>query len=303
MGESFQAMGIAEHRHSAASPDGNATLLQAWAHSYPSIQPPSQPVVAMLTAAIAPWIAPLDALPIMQLSYWLSSLDELTAERQLTLDELRQRSLIWHTGALTGTLNGYLLGEHDELTPMLLDIRSALAHHPLFGALREEWAYEVRRLAEALVEKHQAARDYQTGGTATLPSMESYLSYATYSSGVPLWAMTVWIVAQDASILEQLDLIHAATRQASKAVRLYSDLIALEREQPGNYPNAVLIAQRVVNTHALSEAQQVVRQLADSYGQACLVLADRIHTTSGKIEGTLRRRVEFHANFYHTHAG
>jgi hypothetical protein len=302
MGEFFQAMSKAERQQIAVNTDRNAALLRDWAQRYALIRPERIPTVALLTATVAPRTRPIDALPTMQLSLWISGVEDIADERIIPLTELRRRIALWYEAALSNTIDTDRPAEYDELTLMLLEIRSALAQYPLFSPLQRRWAFEVRRLVETMAQEYEAGAHYQTRGPQALPLIDNYLSYGTYSSGVPLWACAAWIVVQDDSVLNQLELVTEATRQAGLAVRLYNDLTSFDKERQEKNVNAVLIAQQFARRNAardsLAEAKRSIRRLADSYGQASLALARRIHTTSGQIEEMLRRAVEFQADFY-----
>src|SRR5512140_2010554 len=164
MGEFFQALSDEERKDIAAKTDVNAARLRAWAQCYTCVRPQRIPAVAMLTATVTPRATPADALPPMQLSFWIFGVDDLADEHLISLAELRQRSGLWHSAALIGMVDNRQPEAGDELTSMLLEVRSALARYPLFEPLRQPWAYEVRRLVDAMTQEYEAALDYQARG-------------------------------------------------------------------------------------------------------------------------------------------
>ena len=301
----FQILDREEQHRIAATTEVLATMLSDWAQQYRRIRLTNIPAVALLTSTVAPRMLPVEVLPTMKLSFWIFGVADLADERQLPLAELRGRMERWYAAALHGTIDRGAMERPDELTSMLLEVRSALARQALFKPLYKRWALEVRRLVEAMIQEYHFGLEYQANGSRTLPCMDSYLLYGAASIGVPLWALSVWMVTHDTSILEQLEPIYLATQHAGAAVRLYNDLISFEKGPCKNAISAVLICQQQARQNALdeslTEARRSVRRLADIYGQRCLDLTRQIHTDSGIVEETLRRTVEFHAGFYSAH--
>ena len=304
-GKFFQTLDRKEQHRIASTTEVLVTMLSDWAQQYRCIQLAHIPSVALLTSTVAPRMLPTEVLPTMKLSFWILGVDNLADERQLPLAELRRRMEQWYAAALHGTLDRRTMERPDELTSMLLEVRSELARQILFKPLYKRWALEVRRLVEAMLQEYHFGLEYQANGSRTLPGMDSYLLYSAASTGVPLWALSIWMVTHDMSLLQQLEPIYLATQHASAAVRLYNDLIAFEKEPYKNSINAILISQQQARRNALdetlTEARRAVQRLADLYRQRCRDLIQQIHTDSRVIEETLHRTVEFHADFYSAH--
>ncbi len=301
----FQMLAPQEKHRITTTTEVLATMLSNWSQRYACIRPARIPAVALLTSAVAPRVLPAELMPTMKLRCWILGVDDLVKEGQLPLAELRWRMERWYTAALNGTIDRGVTQQPDELTAMLLEVRSELAQHALFKPLCKRWALEVRRLVEAMIQEYHFGLEYRANSSRTLPGMDSYLLYGAARIGVPLWALSVWMATHDTSILQQLEPIYLATQHASAAVRLYTDWMSFEKELFENSINAILISQRQARQNALdeslTEARRSVRRLADVYRQRCLDLAQQIHTDRGIVEETLRRTVEFHADFYSAH--
>ena len=282
-----------------------AQMLLQWAAGYSVTRHRRVPSVALLTAACVPRIPPHDALPTMKLSFWEFGIDDIADERQVSQSELE--SLARHFGSLAGGHPPTPQANRDELSAMLHEVRGDLARYPLFASLGEAWAQEVERFVMAMAFEYRYGSSFRKAGPETLPSLEEYLSWTLYSIGIPLWALAIWIAADDASILKCLEPVWEATRHASIAVRLLNDLRTYRKEIEEQSVNAVLIAGHADATgnagpipgeQALAGAVERLKQLVDTHCQLCLDAAGRVRTDSGMVEETLARTALFHADFY-----
>ena len=299
IGKFFQILDCEEQHRIADATELLVTMLCDWSQPYRCVRLANVPAVALRTATVAPQLLPAEALPALKLNLWVLGVNDLADGRQLPLTELRSRMERWYAAALHGTLDRGTLERPDELTSILLEVRSALERQALFKPLYKHWALEVRRLAEATLQEYHFGLECQANGSRMLPCMDTYLLYGAASMGLPLWALSIWMVTRDTSILQELEPIYLAIQHASAAVRLYHDLLSSEQEPCKNAVNAILISQQQARRNArdesLAEARRSVRRLADAYRQRCLDLIQHIHTDSGMVEETLRRTVEFHA--------
>lgn len=297
----FQRLSVRERVHARDKADVLVALLHNWASSYPCIRSMRIPSVALLTATVAPHIAPVDALASAQLSFWIFGVDDLADERALSLDELERRAERWYAIA-RGEPDPP--GQEDELSQMLRQIRAALSRFRLFEQLGDHWAAEVRALVEAMLEEYRYALAYEHKGAQGLPSLDRYIASGLHSIGVPLWGWAVWLATDDPSILDGLVLLQQATAYASAAVRLYNDLRSYEKELGEGNVNSVLISHHQLleqghdQASSLAQAQQQILDLADVYGGQCAAVASQIQSDRGNVERVLLHTVDFHSFFY-----
>ncbi|CAG0935610.1 hypothetical protein TFLX_04453 [Thermoflexales bacterium] len=294
-----------EERHSIhEATSALVERLEVWAQRYPRARAKRIPPVALLMAAVTPRLSLPAALLAAQMTFWIFMLDDLADERAITLAEFQQRTEVWYRLARDGAPGE--VNADDELGAFLLEIRAELANYPLFEPLQSRWAAQVRLIAEAMAQEYQYGLQYHDPQAARLPAFEEYLHYGTYSIGIPLWAVVVLIVANDASVLDCLEPIDAALHCTGAAIRLYNDYQTLDKElQEGNVNSAMILYQALRRENAtalearlLAEARQRTLQLADDYAQRCRDLVKQVQTSSGQINETLLRIVAFHADFY-----
>lgn len=300
----FQGLSLREKLQARSTADVLVALLTRWGTHYPFVRPVRIPSVALLTATVAPHIPPADAMPSAQLSFWIFGVDDIADERTISPVELEKRAAYWYKIARGQDTDP--VDKADGLAEMLIEIRTALSQLPLFQVLQPYWAAEVQGLVDAMIQEYHYGLDYTTRGEAALPDLDEYLGWGLHSIGVPLWSWAVWLGNRDPSIADYLEPIIQATEYCSAAVRLYNDLRSFEKEVQEQNVNAVLIACRQIRAglpassapEALAHARSRILALADEYGARCREAVARIHTTTGQVEETLIRTVDFHAYFY-----
>jgi hypothetical protein len=276
--------------------------LEEWAREYVCMRPVRVPLLALLTAMTSPCVPVPDAIGGAKIALWIFGIDDMADEREVSLERFRETGEQWCQSARDGTDSD---DEGDELTAMLLEIRKDISGFRLFEPLFERWAFGVCRVVEAMVQEYRYALLFNAEGAQALPSLGEYLNEGLYSLGPPLWSTVLWITQDDPSVLEQIELIDAATRHASRATRLYNDLRTFDKETAEGNVNSVMIAyykvladQEVAVERGWAEAKRYILQLADFFGRECYTLLEQIHTESGQVEETLFRLVAFHSYFY-----
>jgi hypothetical protein len=300
----FDTLGGREKRLARDRTDVLTAMLMRWARQYSTIRTARVPSVALLTATVAPRIAPIDAFVSTKLAFWIFGVDDIADERAVPLAELEKRASQWCLIARDGSADQ--VDETDELATMFLEIRRELSTFPLFESLQGHWILEVRRFVEAMIWEYRWGVGYTTHGPDALPTLDEYLNQGLHSISIPLWAWTIWAAANDHTVCLCLEPINQATEYAGAAVRLYNDLRSFEKEREEGNINSVLITYcAMLDEHPdipvedlVPQAKQYILQLADAYGQKCTDLVRQVRTDSGKAEEALSRIVAFHAYFY-----
>lgn len=279
-------------------------LLDNWARRYTAIRATRIPTAALVTAMSLSRLPPLDALPAAQVILWVFGFNDMVDEQRLTPEEMDFKAEQWYRIANHGSSND--ADRSDELTAILLEIRSELSKSHLFERLRKHWASRLRILVQAMAQEHQYALQYSTHGNQTLPPLSEYVHGGLNSIGFPFWGATVLVLLRDSSVMEHLEAIIETIRYAGAAARLYNDVRSLDREiQEKNINSAFIIYHTMLEKDSsisrergLSEARQQVLELADSYAQRSYDLVRQFSTESGQIEEVISRVVAFHSYCY-----
>ncbi len=308
-GNFFETLSAEEKRRMKERMATLTDMMTEWVKHHPLVRTLRIPPVALLVAAVAPRLSLPDALLATKMIFWIFELDDLSDGRLIPLAEVRQRTENWYHLAREGSNNQ--TQDDDELAAILLEIRADLSKSDLFEPLREDWATQVRLLAEGMAQEYQYGLQYSADRMHALPSLDEYLYYSTNSFGFPAWALTLLIALNDPSTLDGYESLNAAFQCAGTALRLYNDDWTLDKElQEGNI-NAVVILYHalpggnsdVSEERVWTELRQRVRHLADEYAQRNDSLVAKIQTASGLMEEIILRTVAFHAYFYSSDSG
>jgi len=304
----FDMLDANEKRNAKERMDVIIDLLEGWASQYSSIRTVRIPPLALHNATVMPRLDPSDSTLLAKLVLWIFGIDDVIDGGVVSLAELQQRVVEqWYLIANGGPPKE--ADGSDELARVLREIRKELSRHRLFEPLRECWANNVRLLAEAMTQEYLYKIRYNADGACALPSIDEYVQTGIYSTGIPLWALTLLIILNEPAINKCFELIDETAKCVGAAIRLYNDVQTHGKEVQENKVNSVVIKYHTVldgnpgavKEIALSEAKHQVLQMADSYAQRCYSLAKQVQTESRQFEEIVCRQVAFSAYFYGEH--
>jgi hypothetical protein len=280
-------------------------LLEEWTLQYPCLGQVRIPPIAFHNAVVMPHLDVSACFLLAKLVLWIFGIDDLIDKHAISPAGLEKIIVQWCTAA-RGVSDERA---DDELTAILSEIRKDLSNYKLFQSLYKNWATELRLHVEGMAKEYKYALDYNTHGPSALPSLDSYLHTSVYGLGIPLFALTLFIVLDDSTADVRFESMADLVRYTSVAVRLYNDVQTFEKESEEGNVNSIVILYRETrdrnpNTsrgQALSQAKQRVWKMADSYTQKCYDWGKRMKVGDVPFVQILCNMASFHATFYSNH--
>jgi Terpene synthase family 2, C-terminal metal binding len=241
--------------------------------------------LALTIASAAPFATEEMLSPLAKAGLLIVMIDDMLDDLSLRESDIDERLRQVNEVVCGGTpVDGGHLGA------AVLDFRQELEAFPLFAVLYPEWVSSFRRMLAGMVVESNYRPDASGAVPGTMPSLEDYLFYASYSIGIPVYAVSGAIVFGDPSVVQKSAEYHALAEEAGRAVRLANDLATRKREENEKVVNAfsIVLAARqnagepLDGLEALVEAQiwDEIRRRLDR----CRSMAVQVGTDSGKPE-------------------
>lgn len=210
--------------------------------------------MAISAATIAPWRSVAQLRAVARMYVWTYALDDHVEQVVASLpelDDLFARCLaIVHTG------------RSDTSHPILTALSSCqqdLSAQPLYPALADLWAAKFASDLEAVRYDWLVSR-----GDIPRTDIRDYLDHA---SSVTLWMnhFPLWATADDAALLDHLDVLVSAVDDLTVVVRLANDLATFHRESRAGDNNILMypgVTPAQVRTELARRAESATRRLS-----------------------------------------
>ena len=293
----------AEREHIFERSTRVAQRLDQWAGRYPVIRRERVWPLALSVTAAAPFSTVAELFATAIVSLWVFTLDDLFDEGPLSLAELEERSVHYHT--IAQGLSPPMAG--DPLACALSEVRTALMQHPLFEALEAEWVAALWGTMAGMLQEHRWRSRYQQEGPAMLPTYAEYLACGRYSIGGPPHIWAALITTDDPTTPRHLAHLRSMEQIASTCIRLANDLQSHAKEMAeGKFNALVLLSQRFQSAgspaeEAHNQALAHVREQIASGLQRLASLQAQRQTQTGHPEAAIADIARFVCEFYTRH--
>ena len=190
------------------------------------------PTLARIVASAAPDLALPDLATAAEMTAWIYAVDDLIDGRRIPAGELRRR------------LQAYARrrGSDDPLGRALGEIDGRLSCHQAYRSLAGHWNEALERMLEAMHFEAEQGALFASGETA--PPLDLHMTQGAYSSGLPVTALTFWILQDRPETPAWIEDLWPFLLETGRALRLNNDLVSAAKKEEEQVLNLVLCRAR-----------------------------------------------------------